>query len=251
VKYFNIPEWCETLDDCETEVAECLVEKIKAETLHGERGPSVVAGHYKFQGNTYVTGVEIDWNRYDKQYYYVDGYSIIKSTPIELTPEQKGAVECLWDVFGGKVNDKGYKVLNERIGVIYGDSITQSIAYDIMERLKQKGFASSNITYGLGSFSMTYSTRDSLGIAQKATWAKVDGVGYELFKDPITDGDRGMKKSAKGLLRVDLVDGEYVLKDQCTPEEEQGGELDVVFENGRLVVDWTLNDIRERVSKSN
>lgn len=164
------------------------------------------------------------------------------------SPEYKGAVECLWDVFGGTLSDKGYKVLNERVSVIYGDSCTQPIIYGILEGLKQKGFASSNIVFGVGSYSMNYATRDSLGIAQKATWAQVDGKGYDLYKDPKTD--TGMKKSSKGLLRVDLIDGEYVLKDQCTPEEEEGGELRVVFKDGKLLVDQTLQEIRERVAKS-
>jgi nicotinamide phosphoribosyltransferase len=99
---------------------------------------------------------------------------------------------------------------------------------------------------------MTYElrTRDSLGYALKATQSIVNGERREIFKDPITDGNAGMKKSAKGLLRVDLVDGEYVLKDQCTEEEEMGGELKPVFLNGKLLVDQSLSEIRERVAKS-
>jgi nicotinamide phosphoribosyltransferase len=164
------------------------------------------------------------------------------------SPEYKGAVECLWDVFGGILSDKGYKVLNERVGLIYGDSCTQPVIYNILEGLKKKGFASSNIVFGVGSYSMNYATRDSLGIAQKATWALVDGVGYDLFKAPKTDN--GMKVSAKGLLRVDIVDGEYVLKDQCTLEEEAGGELKTVFEDGKIIRETSLSQIRELISKN-
>lgn len=57
-----------------------------------------------------------------------------------------------------------------------------------------------------------------------------------------------MKKSAKGLLQVYIDEnGEYALKDQCTPEEEQSGELKTVFENGKLLIDWTLEEIRQRI----
>jgi nicotinamide phosphoribosyltransferase len=83
-------------------------------------------------------------------------------------------------------------------------------------------------------------------MAVKATWCQIDGVPREIFKDPVTDD--GMKKSAKGLLRVDLVDGEYVLRDQCTPEEERGGCLKTVFLNGTIVTRHTLAEIRERVA---
>jgi nicotinic acid phosphoribosyltransferase len=50
-------------------------------------------------------------------------------------PSFKGVVELLWDVFGGTVNDQGYKVLDPHIGVIYGDSITLERAEEICKRL--------------------------------------------------------------------------------------------------------------------
>ena len=39
-------------------------------------------------------------------------------------PEAKGVIELLWDIFGGTINEQGYKVLDPHIGAIYGDSIT-------------------------------------------------------------------------------------------------------------------------------
>lgn len=162
------------------------------------------------------------------------------------SPEFKGSVECLWEVFGGTVNSKGYKVLNDRVGLILGDGCTFPIIENILVGLRNKGFASSNIVFGIGSYSLNMASRDSIGAAQKATWAQVDGVGYDLFKAPKTDD--GMKKSAKGLLQVYIDEnGEYALKDQCTPEEEQSGELKTVFENGKLLIDWTLDEIRQRI----
>lgn len=66
------------------------------------------------------------------------------------TPQAKGAVECLWDIFGGTETDKGFKVLNQRVGLIYGDSITLQRAEEILRRLKDKGFASCNVVFGIG-----------------------------------------------------------------------------------------------------
>jgi len=65
-------------------------------------------------------------------------------------PAVKGVIELLWDVFGGTVNEQGYKVLDPHIGAIYGDSITLDRAEQICERLKAKGFASTNIVLGIG-----------------------------------------------------------------------------------------------------
>jgi nicotinamide phosphoribosyltransferase len=162
------------------------------------------------------------------------------------SPQHKGAVECLWEIFGGSISEKGYKVLNERVGLIYGDGAQHKMIYGILQGLKEKGFASNNIVFGVGSFSMTLATRDSLGMAQKATWAQVDSIGYDIYKDPVTDD--GMKKSAKGLLRVDKINGEFVLKDQCSKEEEAGGELKEVFRDGKLLIDQTFAEIRARAN---
>lgn len=173
-----------------------------------------------------------------------DPANIICGDPMatENTPEGKGAVECLWDIFGGVINAAGYKELNTRVGLIYGDSITLERAKDILERLKQKGFASSNIVFGIGSFTYQYQTRDSYGFAMKATFGVVNGEDREIFKDPKT-GDGG-KKSAKGLLRVEREGNHFVLYDQQTREQEGQGELKVVFKDGVAYNTQTLADIR-------
>jgi len=156
-------------------------------------------------------------------------------------PKQIGAYEILWNTFGGTINDKGYKVLNPKIGMIYGDSITLERQQDILARLEAKGFAASNLVLGIGSYTYEYVTRDCYGFAMKATYGEVNGIGREIFKDPKTD--TGMKKSAKGLLCVK--DG--VLKDQCTWEEEQTGDLRTIFINGKLIIDESISVIRERL----
>lgn len=162
------------------------------------------------------------------------------------TPEFKGAVECLWDIFGGSETEKGFKLLHERVGLIYGDSITLGRAEAICNRLKAKGFASTNVVFGIGSYTYQYITRDTFGFAMKATWGQVNGEGREIMKDPITD--RGDKKSAKGLLRVTETDDGYELKDQCTAEEQLEGDLRVVFMDGTTLNYTTFSEIKERLA---
>lgn len=168
-----------------------------------------------------------------------------KDAPIG-SPEYKGAIECLYEVFGGSENERGYKELNPRVGLIYGDSITLERAKLILKGLKKKGFASSNVVFGIGSYTYQYNTRDTFGFAVKATWGQVNGVAREIHKDPKTDG--GIKKSAKGLLRVEIENGEYILYDQQSNEEEKMGELVDVFENGTLLIDHSLSEIRRRLN---
>ncbi|WP_299135616.1 nicotinate phosphoribosyltransferase [uncultured Tenacibaculum sp.] len=175
-----------------------------------------------------------------------DPVDIICGNPNGKTIEaQKGVIELLWETFGGNTNTKGYKELDSHIGAIYGDSITLDRATQICERLKQKGFASTNVVLGIGSFTYQYNTRDTFGFAMKATYGEVEGLGREIYKDPITDD--GTKKSAKGLLKVTLENGEYKLYDQVSWEEEKQGELKEVFRDGKLLVDEKLSDIRKRI----
>lgn len=162
------------------------------------------------------------------------------------SPAFKGAVQCLWDIFGGTETDQGFKVLHERVGLIYGDSITLDRAQAILTGLSAKGFASCNIVFGIGSYTYNYLTRDTFGFAVKATWGQVNGIGRELFKDPITDS--GVKKSAKGLLRVEQTADGFMLYDQQTAEQEQQGALEVVFKNGKLFRECSLDEIRARLS---
>lgn len=161
--------------------------------------------------------------------------------------EYKGAVVCLWDIFGGTMTDKSYKMLNERVGLIYGDSITLERAQAILSRLEEKGFASNNIVFGIGSYTYQYLTRDSFGFAMKATWGQVNGDGRNITKDPATD--RGEKKSASGLLRVEEDESGFVLFDQQTKAQEAQGMLKTVFKEGQLIKETSLAEIRSRLKQ--
>ena len=161
--------------------------------------------------------------------------------------ERKGVVELLWETFGGTTNDKGFKELIPQIGAIYGDSITVERATQICENLKMKGFASTNVVLGIGSFTYQYNTRDTFGFAMKATYGEVNGEGRAIFKDPITDD--GTKKSAKGLMKIELENGTFKLSDNVSWDEEAKGELKEIFRDGKLLVNVSLSEIRENSKK--
>lgn len=177
-----------------------------------------------------------------------DPVDIICGNPKGKTEmEKKGVIELLWDTFGGHKNEHGYKELDSHIGAIYGDSITLERATHICERLKAKGFASTNVVLGVGSYTYQYNTRDTFGFAMKATYGEVNGQGREIFKDPITDD--GTKKSAKGLIKITLENDSYELHDQVTWENEAQGALKEVFRDGKLLVDSSLSEIRNILKK--
>jgi len=171
-------------------------------------------------------------------------------------PGYKGVIELLWDAFGGTVNEQGYKVLDPHIGAIYGDSITIDRANEICTRLESKGFASTNVVLGVGSFTYQYNTRDTFGFAMKATYVEVKHPaesgspaytieGREIFKDPITDD--GTKKSATGLLCVEEHDGKIGLYDKVSWNTEDTGLLQTIYCDGIFHNFITLNEVREKL----
>lgn len=157
---------------------------------------------------------------------------------------RKGVVELLWETFGGTMTSKGYKLLDSHIGAIYGDSITRKFQKEIFQGLMDKGFAPQCVL-GIGSYTYQYNTRDTFGTAIKATWCVIDGKPNNIFKRPKTDD--GTKNSACGLLMVYRENGKLVMKDNCSFEEEasEGNLLEIVFEDGKLIRDQSLAEIRE------
>jgi nicotinamide phosphoribosyltransferase len=180
-----------------------------------------------------------------------DPVDILCGIPIanKDTPEYKGTVEILWDIFGGTINSKGYKELDPHIGAVYGDAITMDRCEDTCQLLEAKGFAASNVVFGIGSFTYQYNTRDTLGFALKATDAIIAGVETPIFKDPITDKDK-FKKSQKGACIVYEVSGELVVRDCLTIEETESScvnLLETVFENSTMVKEQSLMQIRRKL----
>lgn len=169
------------------------------------------------------------------------GTYAIGSGCTEFIPSREGCLQVLWKHFGGTINDKGYKVLNPKVGLIYGDSITLERAEEILSRMKAMGFCSTNVVFGVGSFTYQYNTRDSYGFAMKATYGEIDWMPQIIFKDPITDS--GIKKSARGVISVSKINGTYSWVDNFT-DINQESEMKAVFKNGRLLKDWNWADIK-------
>lgn len=210
--------------------------------------------HGVFDVIPYVAEVDTDgceWIRYE-----------INFLEEERTPEDKGLVEVLYELFGGEKNDKGYIVVNPKVKAVYGDSITIPRAKEIYNRLEKKGFAANNVSLGVGSFSMECLeedgvlkpfTRDSFSIAVKATYGRkriADGeVGFPIFKDP--KGCEG-KKSLKGLCRVVKKDGEFKVIQNLTEEKYnayQTHEMVNYFRDGKPVK-YSFEDVRNRLEEA-
>lgn len=162
--------------------------------------------------------------------------------------EALGTIASLHAIFGGTENTQGFIELDSHIGMIYGDGITVQRSEEILTRLEEAGFASTNIVFGVGSYSLNMISRDHLGMAIKATNTIVDIHGKQvdkpIYKDPKTDSS---KKSAKGLMTVVEKDGKLIFIDTVSRELEKGGLLTTVYKDGELFKFVDLYQIREKL----
>lgn len=212
--------------------------------------------YYEFNGKIYKAHCTAEYTT-ERGGYTDNKYYVLYSVNVyleewELKPYEKGLIQCLWEIFGGTVNELGYKVLDSHIGAIYGDAITVERCKAICEKLEAKEFASTNIVYGIGSYSFQMNTRDTFGFALKSTYAIVNGEERELFKNPKTDN--GVKKSQKGLVYVTQdKNGDIIYVDGLNAEEynkldQWNNMLEPVFKDGKLLRFQALNDIRTILS---
>lgn len=177
----------------------------------------------------------------EKEAYYPEFYN-------------KGLMQCLYEIFGGTVNNKGFIELNPKCGVIYGDGLGLHNIETIMQTSMESGFASTNLVCGFGSYGYQMISRDTFGFAIKCTYGVVNGESRNIYKDPITDD--GTKRSLKGMLAVidnqggsEMYEGDrYTVKQECTPGEEEQGLLQTIYEDGRFYNQTTLTEIRKRLN---
>lgn len=212
----------EVIEDCssipEEKFFDHVTNALYREVSDKDKPPGVHSKYFKHLDKAYKVTIEV-FIEDDVSSIY-DSYVMKSSTiePVDLTAEEKGSIEVLWDLFGGTISSTGYKVLDSHIGLIYGDAITPARMQEILRQLEAKGFASTNVVFGVGSYTYNMVSRDTHGFAMKATWAQINGVGQDLFKQPKTDPS---KNSAKGRFKVGLVAGKgYVMFPKDSPVED-------------------------------
>ena len=231
--------------------------------------------YFYCDGKYYKAHIVCDWTNErgawtDTKYYYVDDYSV---TIEEVAPnaELLGTVWALDQIVGHTINAKGYKVLNPKLKAIYGDSIIPDYAEEVYRRLEAQGYAANNVAMGVGSMSMMALvgkdettgklvfagehngtncgpyTRDTFGIAVKATYAEDEnGNPINIFKQPKA---LAWKKSQKGCCIVSLDGMSYT--DEHTYFEtvlaEGNNLLELVFQDGHLLQEYTLDEVRKNL----
>ena len=162
-------------------------------------------------------------------------------------------LELLDEAFGHTVNRKGFKVLNH-VRVIQGDGVNPTSIRAILERITSAGYATDNLAFGMGGALLQRLDRDTQKFALKCSAARVEGRWIDVYKDPVTDKGKQSKRGRMTLLQH----REYgTFKTVPVPADADSlGDLHkplgfddamvTVWENGRLVHDWTFAQVRAR-----
>ena len=153
-------------------------------------------------------------------------------------------LDILWNKFGGTVNKKGYRVLDSHVRVIQGDGMNPETINQLYWHIINLGWSADNLAVGSGGgLLMKDVTRDTSHYAIKACAARVDGKWIDIYKEPITDTG---KKSKRGRLKLILIDGVYHTVNELEYQRFKD-ELETVFENGKIVKEYTFDEIKKNV----
>lgn len=139
---------------------------------------------------------------------------------------------------GMTTNTKGFKVLPKYIRLIQGDGVNEESIREILNVMMANGYSASNIGFGMGGALLQGVNRDTQRFAYKCSNIVVDGEPRDVFKDPVTD--KG-KRSKAGLLDLIHENGEY----KTVQGLRRNSALIPVFENGKILVQPTLAEIRK------
>lgn len=207
--------------------------------------------------NTYPTGliacVSDTYNIYEccehiwggalrEKVLYRDGTLVIRPDSGDYFEVIPKVLDILYKKFGC-YEKKGYKVLNDHVRIIQGDGMDANSIRDLYHHINRLGWSSDNLAVGSGGgLLMKNVDRDTQKFAIKASAIEYNQEWLGIFKSPVTDPG---KKSKVGRLKlIKDFEGKY----KTVSGEEYGkDELVTVFENGELLVEYTLDEIKQRL----
>ena len=202
---------------------------------------SMVIDSYNYRNFLYEAGDNnSELNKAITNFLAVEGNKVVfrpdSGEPVSTTMD---CLNILEEGFGSYLTDKGYKVFDSNIGLLWGDGLNYQKIRDILFAMKSNGWAAENIIFGMGGGLHSSLTRDTQRNAFKCSAQLRDGVWYDIFKNPLDSS----KKSKTG--RFKLVNNNKSFK---TVSIDEDGEdyLQTVFKDGKLIVEDTFENIKSR-----
>ena len=179
-----------------------------------------------------------------------DGTLVIRpdsGDPVEvLCKGEKNVLTLLGQRFGYTTNEQGFKVLNPKVRIIQGDGIDFKSLDAILYAMQQTGWSAENIAFGSGGGLLQKLNRDTLRFAFKCAATARGGHEYPVYKSPVTDKGKRSKSGRMKLVRIVGSHGSII---QTVGLNEPGEDmLQTVFKNGKIEVDQTFAEIRQRAA---
>jgi nicotinamide phosphoribosyltransferase len=171
-----------------------------------------------------------------------EGKTVFRPDSGEPVSTTLRVLELLNNVFGSYRNHKGYLVLHDKVGVLWGDGIKYDGIRNILHAMKNNGWSAQNIVFGMGGGLHQDMTRDTQRFAFKSSAQCRNNRWYDIFKQP-TDTSK-MSKGGKQYLY--FISNQWVTESKIFPQFQN--KLQTAFKNGQLIIDQNMYDIRERAA---
>jgi nicotinamide phosphoribosyltransferase len=175
--------------------------------------------------------------------------------PDSITDEHKtpealmvALTEQLGNSFGYTENDAGYKVLNPKVGLLWGDGIDPAGIDKILYWTKNAGWAAENFVFGMGGGLLQKVNRDTQRFAFKCSAQEREGEWFDIYKDPLDSS----KKSKRGRLRLEYsksVGEFYTTRTEGGVVDTPDNLLKTVFENGTILQTYSFDEVRANLAE--
>lgn len=154
----------------------------------------------------------------------------------------------LFHDFGGTHNEKGYKVFDPHVGLLWGDGLEPAMIAEILDATTNAGYCASNYVFGMGGGLLQKINRDMQRFAFKCSAQKRDGAWHDVFKNPLDSS----KVSKRGRLQLEHNKRGWFTTTLYGEGKNDSGQnlLKTVFENGEMIRTYTLNEVRENANQA-
>ncbi|MCE6078150.1 nicotinate phosphoribosyltransferase [Agrobacterium vitis] len=145
--------------------------------------------------------------------------------------------------FGTRLNAKGYKVLDDKVRVLQADGVSLRDITMILGRLEAMGFSAENISFGIGASQLQKVSRSTYSFTMKCS-AIMDGQERwrPISRRPVTMQERMPEPGRRAV----VVEGDEFASIALEDLGRRTNHLQPVWENGRLLKEWSFDDIKAK-----
>lgn len=201
---------------------------------------SVVIDSYDYKGF-----INIIARKYKDRILARNGKVVFRPDSGDPTSVTLEIFDMLADIFGTTKNEKGYRLLNPKVAVLWGDGIDYNGIRSILFTLKNADYSTDCMVFGMGGGLLQKINRDTQRFAFKSSAQCRSGVWHDIFKNPLDSS----KMSKKGILKLTKdEEGEFhtVRKDSNARLNIDDDDLLIsVFLNGYLTKEYTFDQVRK------